>query len=280
MNAPAKTDVLEANASAAPAPAAVVPDGVYAETVLSVTHYTDHLFRFRMTRPAGFRFRSGEFAMIGLMVEGKPIYRAYSIASPAWDEELEFFSIKVPNGPLTQHLQRIQPGDQVLMRKKPTGTLVLDALTPGKRLYMFSTGTGIAPFASLIRDPETYEKFEEVILTHTCREVAELKYGFDLIEEIRNDEMLSEIVGDKLKHYATVTREDYPFQGRITDLLENGKIFTDLGVPPLDPAVDRGMICGSAAMLKDTKAQLEKAGLTEGANNKPAEFVIERAFVG
>lgn len=279
MNAPAKTDVLEANAAAAPAPAAV-PDGVYAETVLSVTHYTDHLFRFRMTRPAGFRFRSGEFAMIGLLVEGKPIYRAYSIASPAWDEELEFFSIKVPNGPLTQHLQRIQPGDQVLMRKKPTGTLVLDALTPGKRLYMFSTGTGIAPFASLIRDPETYEKFEEVILTHTCREVAELKYGFDLIEEIRNDEMLSEIVGDKLKHYATVTREDYPFQGRITDLLESGKIFTDLGVPPLDPAVDRGMICGSAAMLKDTKAQLEKAGLTEGANNKPAEFVIERAFVG
>lgn len=280
MNAPAKTDVLEANASAAQAKATVVPDGVYAETVLSVTHYTDHLFRFRMTRPAGFRFRSGEFAMIGLMVEGKPIYRAYSIASPAWDEELEFFSIKVPNGPLTQHLQRIQPGDQVLMRKKPTGTLVLDALTPGKRLYMFSTGTGIAPFASLIRDPETYEKFEEVILTHTCREVAELKYGFDLVEEIRNDEMLSEIVGDKLKHYATVTREDYPFQGRITDLLENGKIFADLGVPPLDPAVDRGMICGSAAMLKDTKAQLEKAGLTEGANNKPAEFVIERAFVG
>lgn len=280
MNAPAKTDVLEANASAAQAKATVVPDGVYAETVLSVTHYTDHLFRFRMTRPAGFRFRSGEFAMIGLMVEGKPIYRAYSIASPAWDEELEFFSIKVPNGPLTQHLQRIQPGDQVLMRKKPTGTLVLDALTPGKRLYMFSTGTGIAPFASLIRDPETYEKFEEVILTHTCREVAELKYGFDLVEEIRNDEMLSEIVGDKLKHYATVTREDYPFQGRITDLLENGKIFSDLGVPPLDPAVDRGMICGSAAMLKDTKAQLEKAGLTEGANNKPAEFVIERAFVG
>ncbi len=280
MNAPAKTDVLEANASAAQAKATVVPDGVYAETVLSVTHYTDHLFRFRMTRPAGFRFRSGEFAMIGLMVEGKPIYRAYSIASPAWDEELEFFSIKVPNGPLTQHLQRIQPGDQVLMRKKPTGTLVLDALTPGKRLYMFSTGTGIAPFASLIRDPETYEKFEEVILTHTCREVAELKYGFDLVEEIRNDEMLSEIVGDKLKHYATVTREDYPFQGRITDLLANGKIFADLGVPPLDPAVDRGMICGSAAMLKDTKAQLEKAGLTEGANNKPAEFVIERAFVG
>lgn len=270
MNAPAKTEDF----------AATIPAGVYAETVLSVTHYTDRLFRFRMTRPDGFRFRSGEFAMIGLVVEGKPIYRAYSIASPAWDEELEFFSIKVPDGPLTQHLQKIQPGDKVLMRKKPTGTLVLDALTSGKRLYMFSTGTGIAPFASLIRDPETYEKFEEVVLTHTCRDVAELTYGFDLVEEIRSNELLSEIVGDKLKHYATVTREDYPFKGRITDLIANGKLFADLGVPPLDPAIDRGMICGSTAMLKDTKDLLEKAGLTEGANSNPAEFVIERAFVG
>ncbi len=270
MNAPAKTEDFATN----------LPAGVYAETVLSVTHYTDRLFRFTMTRPAGFRFRSGEFAMIGLMVGDKPVYRAYSIASPAWSEELEFFSIKVPDGPLTQHLQKIQPGDKVLMRKKPTGTLVLDALTPGKRLYMFSTGTGIAPFASLIRDPETYEKYEEVILTHTCREVAELKYGFDLVEEIRADEMLSEIVGDKLKHYATVTREDFPFKGRITDLIENGKLFTDLGVPPLNPEVDRGMICGSMAMIRDTAALLEKAGLTEGANNNPAEFVIERAFVG
>ena len=270
MNAPVKTDKAEM----------IVPEGVFAETVLEVQHYTDHLFRFRMTRPDSFRFRSGEFAMIGLMVGEKPIYRAYSVASPAWDEELEFFSIKVPDGPLTSHLQKIQPGDTVLMRKKPTGTLVLDALTPGKRLYMFSTGTGIAPFASLIRDPETYEKFEEVILTHTCREVAELKYGLDLVEEIKNHEFLSELVGDKLKLYSTATREDYPFTGRITDLIENGKMFTDLGVPAFDPAVDRGMICGSTAMLKETKALLEKAGLTEGANNKPAEFVIERAFVG
>ncbi|MDE1158736.1 MAG: ferredoxin--NADP reductase [Neorhizobium sp.] len=260
--------------------AAKIPDGVYAETVLSVEHYTDRLFRFRMTRPAGFRFRSGEFAMIGLMVGEKPVYRAYSIASPAWDEELEFFSIKVPDGPLTSHLQMIKPGDTVLMRKKPTGTLVLDALTPGKRLYMFSTGTGIAPFASLIRDPETYEKFEEVILTHTCRDVAELKYGIDLVDEIRNHEFLSELAGDKLKLYSTTTREDYPHQGRITDLIENGKLFTDLGVAALDPKIDRGMICGSAAMLKDTKDLLEKSGLTEGANNKPSEFVIERAFVG
>jgi ferredoxin--NADP+ reductase len=270
MNAPAKTEDF----------ASPIPAGVYAETVLSVTHYTDHLFRFTMTRPQGFRFRSGEFAMIGLMVEGKPIFRAYSIASPAWSEELEFFSIKVPDGPLTSHLQAIKPGDQVLMRKKPTGTLVLDALTPGRRLYMFSTGTGIAPFASLIRDPETYEKFEEVILTHTTRDVAELKYGFDLVQEIQKDELLKEVVGDKLRHYATVTREDFEYRGRITDLISSGKLFTDLGVPPLDPAIDRGMICGSSAMLKDTKALLENAGLNEGANSKPAEFVIERAFVG
>lgn len=270
MNAPAKTEDF----------ATTAPAGVFVETVTSVTHYTDRLFRFRMTRPDGFRFRSGEFAMIGLMVEGKPIYRAYSIASPAWDEELEFFSIKVPDGPLTSHLQRIKPGDQVLMRKKPTGTLVLDALTPGKRLYMFSTGTGIAPFASLIRDPETYEKFDEVILTHTTRDVAELKYGYDLVEEIKAHEFLPEIVGDKLRHYATVTREDFPFRGRITDLIRNGKLFADLGVPAFDPAIDRGMICGSTEMLKDTKALLEEAGLNEGANNKPGEFVIERAFVG
>ena len=270
INAPTTTDEF----------VSTVPAGVFAETVLSVTHYTDRLFRFTMTRPQGFRFRSGEFAMIGLMVDGKPVYRAYSIASPAWADELEFFSIKVPDGPLTSHLQGIKPGDQVLMRKKPTGTLVLDALTPGKRLYMFSTGTGIAPFASLIRDPETYEKFDEVILTHTCREISELKYGFDLVHEIQNDELLSEIVGSKLRHYATVTREDFAYRGRITDLISSGKLFTDLGVPPIDPAIDRGMICGSSEMLKETKQILEAAGLDEGANNKPGEFVIERAFVG
>jgi ferredoxin--NADP+ reductase len=269
MNAPALN--LEANA---------IPAGVYAQTVTDVQHYTDRLFRFRMTRPAEFRFRSGEFVMIGLMIDGKPLYRAYSVASPAWDDELEFFSIKVPDGPLTQHLQNVKVGDTVLMRKKPTGTLVNDALLPGKRVYMFSTGTGIAPFASLIRDPETYEKFDEVVLCHTTRDVAELQYGFDLVEEIRNHEFLSEVVGVKLKHYATVTRDaNYPHQGRITDNIRSGKLFADLGVPPLDPAVDRGMICGSAAMLKETKELLIEAGMTEGANNKPGEFVIERAFV-
>ncbi|OLP56755.1 ferredoxin--NADP(+) reductase [Rhizobium rhizosphaerae] len=270
MNAPAKTEDF----------AATIPAGVFAETVTEVQHYTDRLFRFRMTRPESFRFRSGEFAMIGLMVEGKPIYRAYSIASPAWDEELEFFSIKVPDGPLTSHLQAIKPGDTVLMRKKPTGTLVLDALTPGRRLFMFSTGTGIAPFASLIREPETFEKFEEVILTHTTREVAELTYGLDLMEEIRNHEFLAELVGDKLRHYPTTTREAYDKTGRITDLIRNGTLFSDIGMTGFDPAVDRAMICGSSEMLKETKELLEAAGLTEGANNKPGEFVIERAFVG
>ncbi|WP_310620019.1 ferredoxin--NADP reductase [Flexibacterium corallicola] len=260
--------------------AQAIPANVFAEKVTKVEHYTDRLFRFRITRPSSFRFRSGEFVMIGLMINGKPLFRAYSIASPSWDEELEFFSIKVPDGPLTQHLQKIEVGDTILMKKKPTGTLVNDALVPGKRLYMFSTGTGIAPFASLIRDPETYEKFEEVILTHTCREVAELKYGQDLCEEISNDPLIGELAAGKLKLYNSVTREDYPFQGRITDLIENGKLFTDLGVPPLDPAIDRGMICGSMEMIRDTKALLEKNDLNEGANNKPAEFVVERAFVG
>ena len=257
------------------------PAGVFVETVTSVEHFTDRLFSFRTTRPASFRFRSGEFVMIGLMVDGKPLYRAYSIASPSWDEELEFFSIKVPNGPLTSHLQKIKEGDGILMRKKPTGTLVNDALTPAKRVYMFSTGTGIAPFASLIRDPDTYEKFDEVILTHTCREVAELQYGINLVKQIKEDEMLNELFDtSKLRHYATVTREDYKYTGRITDLIRNGKLFDDLGVPPLNPETDRGMICGSAEMLKDTKELLEAAGLAEGANNRPAEFVIERAFVG
>ncbi|MCB1479436.1 MAG: ferredoxin--NADP reductase [Rhodobiaceae bacterium] len=260
--------------------AAALPKGVLALMVTEVTHYTDRLFHFRTTRPVSFRFRSGEFVMIGLPGGEKPVYRAYSIASPNWAEDLEFFSIKVPDGPLTSRLQHVQPGDTVYMREKATGTLVNDALLPGKRLYMFSTGTGIAPFASLIRDPETYEKFDKVILTHTCREVAELKFGIDLVAGVKADEMLNELFDtSKLVHYTSVTREDYPFKGRITDLITSGKLFADLGVPPLDPAVDRGMICGSMAMLKDTKALLEQAGLNEGANNKPGEFVIERAFV-
>ena len=261
-------------------PSTVVPAGATAETVTEVQHYTDALFRFRITRPASFRFRSGEFVMIGLMVGDKPVFRAYSIASPSWDEELEFFSIKVQDGPLTQHLQKIKPGDTVLMKKKPTGTLVNDALVPGKRVYMFSTGTGFAPFASLIRDPETYEKFEEVIVTHTCRNVADLAYSRELVAAIKEDPLIGELAADKLKLFTSTTREPYENMGRITTLIETGELFEKLGVPPLDPIVDRAMICGSMAMLKDTKALLEERGLTEGANNKPAEFVIERAFVG
>ncbi|MTI02942.1 ferredoxin--NADP reductase [Roseibium sp. RKSG952] len=255
-----------------------IPAGVFAQTVTEVQHYTDSLFRFRITRPSTFRFRSGEFVMIGLPNAEKPVFRAYSVASPSWDEELEFYSIKVPDGPLTEHLQKIREGDIVLMRKKPTGTLVNDALLPGKRLWMFSTGTGIAPFASLIRDPETYEKFDEVILTHTCREAAELQYGKDLVATLKSDPLVGEMA-QNLRHYCTVTREDYPFQGRITDLMASGKVFDDLGLPAISPEHDRGMICGSMAMLQDTKAALEGFGLEEGANNKPSTFVVERAFV-
>lgn len=257
-----------------------VPAGVYAERVVSVRHYTDRLFSFRITRPQAFRFRSGEFVMIGLPNAEKPVFRAYSIASPAWDEEIEFFSIKVPDGPLTQHLQKIQPGDTVLMRQKSTGTLVLDALTPAKRLWMISTGTGIAPFASLMRDPETYEKFDQVILTHTCRDVAELVYGNDLARGLIDDPLIGELAAGRFTHYATTTRENHPKMGRITTLTESGQLFTDLEVSPFDPAVDRVMICGSMDMIRDVKALVETFGLTEGANNKPAEFVVERAFVG
>lgn len=257
-----------------------IPDGVFAETITEVQHYTDRLFRFRVTRPDSFRFRSGEFVMIGLPNAEKPVYRAYSVASPAWDETLEFYSIKVPDGPLTQHLQKIEAGDTLLMKKKPTGTLVNDALTPGKRLWMFSTGTGIAPFASLVRDPDTYEKFEQVILVHTCRERAELTYGEELVAATKDDPLVGEEASKQLIHYATTTREESPKMGRITTLIENGKLFDDLGVPRMGPENDRGMICGSMDMLKDVKALCEEHGLTEGANNRPAEFVVERAFVG
>ncbi|MBO0661067.1 ferredoxin--NADP reductase [Jiella sp. MQZ9-1] len=256
-----------------------IPAGVFAEKVTAVKHYTDRLFSFRMTRPQSFRFRSGEFVTIGLPNAVKPVFRAYSIASPAWDEELEFFSIKVPGGPLTEHLQKIKPGDTVLMRKKPTGTLVHDALVPGKRLYLFSTGTGIAPFASVIRDPETYEKFDQVILTQTCRENAELNYGRELVETTRNDELMSEFVGDKLLFHASSTREGEPRGERVTKLIESGKLFSDLGIAPLNPETDRAMICGSMAMLREIEGLLQARGFEEGANNKPGTYVVERAFV-
>lgn len=262
--------------------AGLMPD---AQTVTAVRHWTDTLFSFRVTRPPSLRFRSGEFVMIGLPDErGKPILRAYSIASPNWDDELEFYSIKVPDGPLTSRLQHIQPGDQIILRPKPVGTLVLDALLPGKRLWFLATGTGIAPFASLLRDPETYERYEQVILMHTCRKVAELEYGRELVEGLKNDPLLTEVFGpdfaDRVVYYPTATREDYPRRGRITDNLASGKVFADLGLPPMTPADDRAMVCGSMALNIDVTKVLEGFGLTEGANSDPREFVVEKAFVG
>ncbi len=278
---------VEQLAIAEPAPGDIMattekplPKSVTGETVLSVVHHTDSLFSFKITRPASFRFRTGEFVMIGLIINGKPLLRAYSIASPAWDETIELYSIKVPNGPLTSHLQNIKPGDMVLLGKKPTGTLVLDALVPGKRLYMMSTGTGLAPFASVIRDPETYEKFEEVILIHSCRKKEELSYGEELVASLYDDEFLGEMVSDKLRYYNSVTREDFIRRGRIPELFRSGKITSDLGTPALNPETDRVMICGSMEMLKSCAELCEEAGLNEGANSKPGEYVVEKAFVG
>lgn len=252
-----------------------------AQTVTEVTHWTDRLFSFRVTRPQSLRFRSGEFVMIGLMGDnGKPLLRAYSIASPNWDEELEFYSIKVPDGPLTSKLQHINVGDQIILRPKPVGTLVHDALLPGKRVWFLATGTGIAPFASLMRDPETYEKFDEVIMMHTCRTVAELEYGRQLVENLINDPLIGQMVEGKLKYYPTTTREESPHMGRITDNLENGKVFKDLGLEPMNPETDRAMVCGSLAFNKDVMAVLEGFGLREGANSEPREYVVEKAFVG
>ncbi|WP_226782668.1 ferredoxin--NADP reductase [Oceaniglobus trochenteri] len=261
-----------------------------AQTVTSVKHWTDRLFSFRVTRPASLRFRSGEFVMIGLMGDPdpktgrqKPLLRAYSIASPAWDDELEFYSIKVQDGPLTSRLQHIQPGEQIILRPKPVGTLVHDALLPGKRLWFFSTGTGIAPFASLIREPQTYEDYDEIILTHTCRDVAELEYGRQLVETVKSDEMMQELLGDalnKLRYYPTTTRETSAKMGRVTDLLRSGEIFTDLGIMPMSAQTDRAMVCGSMGLNTDMKEILEGFGLREGANSDPAEYVVEKAFVG
>lgn len=267
-----------------------VPTLPDAQTVTEVTHWTDRLFSFRVTRPASLRFRSGEFVMIGLMGDPdpgtgrqKPLLRAYSIASPSWDEELEFYSIKVPDGPLTSRLQHIRPGDEIILRPKPVGTLVHDALLPGKRIWFFATGTGFAPFASLLRDPQTYEDYDEVIITHTCREAGELAYGAKLIDDIRNDEMLADLIGegfaDKIRYYPTTTREKSPTMGRITDLMRSGEAFADLGVAPITPETDRAMICGNLAFNLELKEMLEEFGLEEGANSRPAQYVVEKAFL-
>lgn len=258
-----------------------IPSSLNAVTVVDVTHWTDRLFSFRVTRPQSFRFRSGEFVMLGLMKDdGKPLLRAYSLASPAWDHELDFFSIKVPDGPLTSRLQQIQVGDEILLGKKPTGTLVLDALLPGRTLYLLSTGTGIAPFASIIRDPETYDRFERVVLTQTCRDVAELAYGEKIVADTLEDPLVGEMVAGRLIHYTSTTREGHTHTGRITTLIETGALFHDLGTAPFDPESDRVMICGSMDMIQDTKTLVEAAGLEEGSNAKPGRYVIEKAFVG
>jgi ferredoxin--NADP+ reductase len=259
------------------------------ETVLWVKHWTDKLFSFAITRPASFRFRSGEFVMIGLPSEpkedgspGKPILRAYSVASPHFSEELEFFSIKVEDGPLTSRLQKIVAGDQILMARKPTGTLVLDALTPGKRLFLIGTGTGLAPWLSVARDPDAYERHERVIVAHTVREIGDLAYR-DLFEgDIFADELVGDEARAKLTYYPTVTREPFVHHGRITDRIESGALFRDLGLEGdrFNPAEDRVMLCGSMAMIKDTAAILERHGLVEGSNAEPGDFVLERAFVG
>ena len=248
------------------------------ERVLSVHHWTDRLFSFKTTRDQALRFRNGHFTMIGLRVNGKPLLRAYSIASANYEDHLEFLSIKVPDGPLTSRLQHIQVGDTIVVGRKPTGTLLCDYLTPGKRLYLLGTGTGVAPFLSIIRDPETYERFEQVVLVHGVRLVSELAYQDYITQDLPKNEFLGEMISKQLLYYPTVTREPFRNQGRMTDLIENGKIFSDLGVPALNHAEDRVMICGSPGMLRDLKHMMEARGFKEGNTTTPGEFVIERAF--
>ena len=249
------------------------------QKVTQVKHWTESLFSFRITRPKSFKFRSGEFVMIGLLdSDNKAILRAYSICSPSWSEELEFYSIIVKNGPLTSKLKNIKIGDDIIMMPKSTGTLVLDALKPGKRLFLLSSGTGFAPFAALIREPETYEKFESIIVTHTCRMVPELSYSKNIIQECMNDELVKEFINNKLLSYHTTTRDDYIFNGRITDLISSGKLFNDLKINSI-LSDDRFMFCGSMGLNNDLKKIMMENNLHEGANNNPGEFVLEKAFV-
>lgn len=251
------------------------------ETALAIHHWNEFLFSFSLTRPQSFRFRSGEFVMLGLPGEGKPILRAYSIASPSWADHLEFLSIKAPDGPLTSRLQQIQPGDAIFLGRKPTGTLVADALLPGARLFLLSTGTGLAPFMSLIRDPEIYERFREIVVVHSVRQVSDLAYRSDLESRFAADEFIGPLAKDQLIYRPTVTREAFPTQGRIGDLIETGAIFEGVsGAASFNPAIDRVMLCGSMAMIKELAGRFETLGFEEGANAKPGHFVIERAFVG
>jgi ferredoxin/flavodoxin---NADP+ reductase len=249
------------------------------ETVLSVQHWTDSLFSFTATRNAGFRFQNGQFVMIGLEVEGKPLLRAYSMASANHEETLEFFSIKVADGPLTSRLQKIKEGDTILVGTKAVGTLIAGNLHPGKRLLLLSTGTGLAPFASIIKDPDIYETYDTIILAHGCRQVSELAYGERLVENLKQDEFFGPMIKDKLIHYPTVTREPFRNRGRITDLIESAQMFNDLGLPPLNIETDRVMLCGSPSMLEDLRKMFVGRGFSEGSHSEPGHFVIEKAFV-
>lgn len=280
LRATEKPKASAAKHPAGPQTLAPLPENLSAERVLEVEHYTDRLFRFKITRPASFRFRAGEFVMIGLRTDTRPLLRAYSIASSPWNDMLEFYSIIAPNGPLTSRLCRIRPGDEVLLARKATGTLVLDALTPARRLFLISTGTGFAPFASLLREPETYSKFKQIIVTHTCREAAELRYSEDVVNALADDPLVGEAASLHVMRYATCTRGPCRRPGRITDLIQSGKAFADMGIPTLNPATDRVMICGSLPFNHDMQTILLGAGFREGSNATPADFVIEKAFVG
>src|SRR4051812_34290055 len=248
------------------------------ESVLSVHHWTDTLFSFTTTRDPSFRFRNGEFTMIGLKVGEKPLLRAYSVASANYEDRLEFFSIKVPDGPLTSRLQHLKQGDEIIVSRKATGTLVIDNLEDGRNLYLIGTGTGLAPFLSVIKDPETYERFEKVVLLHGCRRVKELAYGEMITERLPNDELIGECVRNQLVYYPTVTRDPFRNRGRITDLINSGKLFADIGLASLDPAHDRVMICGSPALVTDTRTLLNGKGFVEGNHGEAAQFVVEKAF--
>jgi len=251
----------------------------HVERVIHVEHWTDELFSIRTTRDPSFRFASGQFVMIGLEVDGKPLLRAYSIVSAPYDDYLEFYSIKVADGPLTGRLMHIEVGDELLVGKKSTGTLVLDGLRPGENLYMLGTGTGLAPFLSLAKDPEIYERFEKVVVTHTVRNVSDLNYRRWLETDLPNDPDLGEIVAPKLVYYPSVTREPFKHQGRITDLIQSGRLFDDIGLPPFDRARDRVMLCGGPSLLADLKSLLIERGYDEGSVHAPGDFVLERAFV-
>ncbi|MBX3232594.1 MAG: ferredoxin--NADP reductase [Labilithrix sp.] len=248
------------------------------ERVVEVHHWTNRLFTIRCTRSSGFRFANGQFVMLGLEVDGAPLVRAYSMASANYEETLEFFSIKVEDGPLTSRLQHVAVGDAVLVGKRPTGTLTIGNLRPGARLWLLATGTGLAPFLSVIKDPETYERFERVILTHTCRQVEDLAYARFIEHELPSHDALGELVQPRLTYYPSVTREPFRTEGRITDLLATGRAFEDLGLPPLDPRSDRIMLCGNPEMLAETSSFLEAQGFEEGNSGAPGDYLVEKAF--